>query len=352
MSAKEPFWTTSPVASITGGYLNFEILTTNLDVIVIELRCVTYLGPYHERQYIRDYNGDNAKYRGVALLHSEQLGYYKSLCTGALITPPPGVNGHFVLTAAHCFWDHNIPFPDPDQPDPNFKKWNPNIDQMSFHFGVLKQGRLDGDAVECGIEKVMIPKEYTQTAKPDIAVVKLKGNPPPNHPFQLHMFTNNENKGERTVRGIKKPATRYSLPGYGGRRSPEVTPLTFKDYWGGVVKCHGAARSGDSGAPVLNADGKIVGVMKEIYPQPAISQEPRNENGGAVLPKLERIEPSFTAITENVLVDINKMMNGMYDEVEIKAFAARGAHYGDGMFSILCTFLFPIIDSDQTHLIV
>ena len=319
-------------------------------VIMIGFLCNIYIGPQHKRQHIFDYKDGNEKYRGVALLHNERLGHYKSQCTGALITPPKGVSGHFVLTAAHCFWDRDMTDPDrPDHPDPNFKKWRPEIDQLSFHFGVLKQGKLGGDAVDCRIEKVMIPKNGIL----DIAVVKLKDTPP-DYPFQLHEFIDEENHDGNPFQlplwalldpdNPPPPATTYTFPGYGGRRRLEVTTLTFdKKVDDGIIKCNGAARPGDSGGPILNADGKIVGVMKEIYPQPTISQEPKDENGGAVLPKLEQIEPSFTAMIRSTLNVINTMMKGQLDDYslsqfEIKTFGAKIAYYGDGLFSIFCSF--------------
>ena len=162
----------------------------------------------------------------------EKLAYFKSGCTGALITSPEGVNDHFVLTAAHCFWDRKMT--DPDNPDSDFKKWKPEIDRRSFQFGVLKQGRLDGDAADCGIEKVMIPQEYTTLGFPDIAVVKLKGCTPPKYPFEFPEFK---------VDGTEQPPTKLNIAGYGARRTLEVTPLIFKQkLTNGFIECHGAVR--------------------------------------------------------------------------------------------------------------
>ena len=102
----------------------------------------------------------------------------------------------------------------------------------------------------------------------------------------------------------------------------------------------------------MNADGKIVGVLKLGNRLPKMSQEPRNEKGGAVLPKLKQIDPTFTALTEDILEEINMMMEGEYeDEFQVKTFGARVAYYADGLFSIFCTFLFPINVCDQKRVV-
>ena len=322
------------------------------------LKCTAPPGPQHERKDILNYADDkNERYRGVVLLHYDdpdgKFGYYKSLCTGALITPPEPENSHFVLTAAHCFWNPDIP--DPDQPDPNFKKWRPQSDQMSFQFGVLKQGKLSGDAVDIGIEKVMIPKQFAKGAKyPDIAVVKLKDKVPDqwNHPFQVHAFIDSENE----------VGTKYDFVGYGGRRTMQVTELHLVDKkkWKsrGRIECFGYTHGGDSGGPLLrkNTDKHIV---REIVGIHAAGFDPPTVSSGNNRFSLKDMKPDFTAISGTLLTLINDMMKGDYDDkkVEVKTFGAvpsveaRAANYDDGLSSIFCTFLFPINVCDQKRVV-
>ena len=99
-----------------------------------------------------------------------------------------------MLTAAHCFWEWKR-----DELGRHLYErgdWHKVLsDDWRFQFGVLKQGPLGGGAVDCALEKVMIPTSFdANVGSPDIAVVKLAGCTPPNHPFQLHEFIDSENE--------------------------------------------------------------------------------------------------------------------------------------------------------------
>ena len=298
-----------------------------------------------------------------------KYGYYKSACTGALITPPEGANGHFILTAAHCFWNHDLPdkYDNYLQPDPNHKKWRPEVDKMSFQFGVLKQGELVGDAVDIKIEKVMIPKAYTHFdgftyhhRDEDIAVVKLKSKPPDqwNHPFEVHKFI--DSKNEVGTPPKYQDGAEYKSPGYGSRRTMRVSTLHLmnkkKLTSNGRIQCFGYNGPGDSGAPLLKEFRKneitefhIVGVQVAGWDPPTVRNEERDENDNIKFFQVKDLQPDIVPITKTRFNLINDMMKGQYDDkkVEIKTFGARVAHYDDGLSSIFCTFLFPINVCDQ-----
>ena len=273
-----------------------------------------------------------------------------------------------MLTAAHCFWKRK---------EDEFGRhvsgdWHKELDDdWRFQFGVLKQGPLGGSTVECALEKVMIPTSYdANVGSPDIAVVKLADCTPPNHPLQqmqLHEFKDSENEVGTKDQNYQNGAE-YKLPGYGTRKTLQVATLWRRPkpmYAPGIPKliwCHGAARTGDSGAPILNDDGNIVGVAHAIMDPPSIADEKKNKNGikgATVRRKLEDIMPHFTPLSKAVLTLINSMMKGDYAEgtVKVKTFGAvqselaRVAHYDDGLFSIFCTFLFPTNVCDQKRVV-
>ena len=84
----------------------------------------------------------------------------------------------------------------------------------------------------------------------------------------------------------------------------------------------------------------------------SFSFEKKDENGNIKFFQVKDMKPSFAAITQTRLDLIKDMMKGKYDaKMEIKTFGARVAYYDDGLFSIFCTFLFPINVCDQKRVV-
>jgi len=192
---------------------------------------------------------------------------------------------------------------------------------------VLKQGRIVDDGfLDCKMEEMRIPEDYVQTGNSDFAVIKLgecvddegrKAWPQQKWAFQVTDFIPAQNpKG-----------TKYDLPGYGGRRTLQVTSLAIygRDEHYNWVHVQGASRPGDSGAPILNAAGKIVGVHRGAPRKITIAEEKKGPNGEVILPKLKDYPPMFTPLIASRIMLIAKMMVGTYgaDEVQSVRFAAH-----------------------------